>query len=307
MLALLLIEKIVSLFLVMICGMVIVRCKILTSKESRILSLLMLYLLMPCMILTAFQVDRTPEVTGGLALGLVASLLIHAVLVIGNHLIRKPMRLDPVEQMSIAYPNAGNLIVPLVTSMLGGEWVIYSSAYIAVQMTLIWSHGKSILCSEGKMDVRKIVLNPNMIAIMAGIVLFATGWRFPGPVGDAVSSMGGMVGPASMLLTGMLIGGMELKKMFVRRRIWLIAAMRLIVVPLLTLAVLRFSGVMTLMPGGKDVLLVTYLATITPSASSVTSMAQVYGKDADYASAINVLTTLGCIITMPLMVALYTM
>ena len=45
----------------------------------------------------------------------------------------------------------------------------------------------------------------------------------------------------------------------------------------------------------------------TPSASTLTQMAQVYGKDADYASAINVVTTLLCIVTMPLMVALYQM
>lgn len=34
-------------------------------------------------------------------------------------------------------------------------------------------------------------------------------------------------------------------------------------------------------------------------------MSQVYGKDADYASAINVATTLLCIVTMPLMVMIY--
>ena len=49
------------------------------------------------------------------------------------------------------------------------------------------------------------------------------------------------------------------------------------------------------------------LAICTPSASTLTQMAQVYGKDADYASAINVVTTLLCIVTMPLMVALYQM
>ena len=52
-------------------------------------------------------------------------------------------------------------------------------------------------------------------------------------------------------------------------------------------------------------LLVSLLATCTPSASTITQMAQIYGKDADYASAINVVTTLLCIFTMPLMVALY--
>ena len=53
------------------------------------------------------------------------------------------------------------------------------------------------------------------------------------------------------------------------------------------------------------IVVVSLLATCTPSASTITQMAQIYGKDADYASAINVVTTLLCIFTMPLMVALY--
>ena len=307
MLAVLLIEKIFTLFLILLAGAALVRWRILSSRDSRILSLLLLYLLMPCVILNAFQVDFTPEVGGALALAFAASILIHVLLVAGNRLLKKPLGLDPVEQMSVIYPNAGNLIIPLVTSMLGGEWVIYTSAFITVQMVLIWTHGQSVLCGEGRFAWRKILRNPNMIAILAGIFLFATRLRFPGPVDDAITSLGSMVGPASMLLTGMLIGGMDLRRMLSHRRLWLVAGLRLIAVPLLTLALIKYSGITSLLPGGADVLLVTFLATCSPSASSVTSMAQVYGKDADYASAINVATTLCCIVTMPLMVALYTL
>ena len=70
---------------------------------------------------------------------------------------------------------------------------------------------------------------------------------------------------------------------------------------------LKYSSLAALVPEGRTILLVTLLAICTPSASTLTQMAQVYGKDADYASAINVVTTLLCIVTMPLMVALYQM
>lgn len=52
-------------------------------------------------------------------------------------------------------------------------------------------------------------------------------------------------------------------------------------------------------------MLIVFLAIITPSASTVTQMCQVYGNDSQYASAINVVTTLLAIITMPLMVMLF--
>ncbi len=301
----LLIKKIISLFLILSAGAFLVKRKIVGGRDSRVLSTLSLYLLMPCVILSSFQVDFTAQVRDGLILAAVAAVIIHILLVTLNAALRGPLKLGPVEQTSVVYSNAGNLIVPLVFAMLGKEWVIYTSAFIAVQQTLFWSHAKSILCGEKGFSVRKVVTNVNMIAIFAGFLLFLTGIRFPGPVEDAVESLGGMIGPTSMLVTGMLIGAMDLKKIFGYRRLWLVAALRLVAVPLMTLVLLKFSGLARFTENGTQVLLITFLATMTPSASSITSMALVYGSDADYASAINVVTTLLCVATMPVMVALY--
>ena len=305
MITVLLIQKIISLFVMILAGYLLVKFRVFSASESRTLSKASLYLLAPCMILSAFQVDCTPEVSSGLALAAGASVVIQALLVIMSAIFKRIMKLDPVEQTSMFYSNAGNLIVPLVSAILGDEWVIYTSGFMGVQLILMWTHAKSILCGDKGIEIKKIALNPNMIAIYAGLVLFFTGWRIPGPVGNAVKSLGDMIGPVSMLVTGMLIGGMDLKKLFSYKRLPLMVFMRLIGVPLFVLALLRFSGIAGLAPNGRDVLLITFLACITPSASTITNMAVVYEKDADYASAINVATTLGCIITMPLLVALY--
>ena len=76
-------------------------------------------------------------------------------------------------------------------------------------------------------------------------------------------------------------------------------------IPAIVTLVLKFSGVDTLVTNGQSILLITLLATITPSASTTVQMAQIYEKDAPYASAINVITTVGCILTMPIWVALF--
>ena len=47
--------------------------------------------------------------------------------------------------------------------------------------------------------------------------------------------------------------------------------------------------------------------TAAPAASTVTQFAQLYDKEASYASAINVMTTLSCIITLPVFVLIYQM
>ena len=71
------------------------------------------------------------------------------------------------------------------------------------------------------------------------------------------------------------------------------------------LVFLKYSKLSIVVPNGEIILLITLLGTITPSASTVTQMAQIYEKDSEYASIINVVTTLVCILTMPIMVYLY--
>ena len=63
----------------------------------------------------------------------------------------------------------------------------------------------------------------------------------------------------------------------------------------------------TVIHDSKQILLTVYLASITPACATVTSMAQLYDKDAAYSSSLYVLTTLLSIVTMPVMVGLFEM
>lgn len=302
-----LINKIISLALIMAMGWLLVKSRAMRSEDSKNISKLSLYLVMPCVTLVSFQVDYTPEVKNGLLLALFAAVVIHVFLLILGAVLKRALKMDPVEVVSVIYSNAGNLVVPLVSSMLGKEWVIYTSAFVVVQRILLWSHGKAMLCGETGFDFKKIFLNVNMAAIAVGIIMFFAKIRFPALVLDALDTVGGLIGPLAMLTVGMLIGEQDLKSIFTYRRVWLVAALRLAAVPLMVLAFLKFSGIAGLVPGGRDVLMITFLAVTTPAATTVTQFSQVYGKDARYASAINVLTTILCIATIPAMILIYQM
>ena len=64
--SILLAEKIAQLFLILLMGYLVVRVGLLKPEDSRVLSVIMVYLVMPCMILNAFQIDNTPEVRTGI-------------------------------------------------------------------------------------------------------------------------------------------------------------------------------------------------------------------------------------------------
>lgn len=305
MIAVILAKKILSLFLIMIMGAALVKSNVLKAKDSKSLSVITLYLVMPCVIISSFQVTYTEEIRDGLILALIAAVLVHIILIVLTEILGRAFHWDPVERASAIYSNAGNLIIPVVTALLGKEWIIYTSAFLSVQLILLWSHGKMTLCGEKKIELKKIATNVNMISIIIGILFFVCRIQLPAVLQDSIDTVGGMVGPAAMIVTGMLIGNMDLKKLASYKRLWLMVVIRLIAYPILNIVFLKYSGLAAMVPAGDTILMITLLATITPSASTITQMAQVYGKDADYASAINVATTLLCIVTMPLMVMIY--
>ena len=300
-----LIKKIISLFLILFLGALLVRLKVLKAEDSKVLSKLTLYLIIPCVILNAFQVEFSQEIKGGLLLALCASLIIQLGTIFFAHLLKKPLQLDPVEQGSAVYSNASNIVIPLISAMLGDEWIIFTCPYTALQLFFFWSHGKALLCGEKGFQLKKILTNTNLIAVFVGVLMLLTGISFPAPIQDAVASVSATVGPIAMLVTGMIIGGMDLKKVFTYKRVWLVTFLRLVLLPIPALLLVKFSGLAGLVPDGATVLLIVLMASSTPTAGMVTQMSQVYGQDADYASAINVVSTLICIFTLPVVVALY--
>ncbi len=301
----LLAQQIVVLFIMMACGYSLVKFGVLKSEDSRVLSRLSVYLVLPCSILKAFQIEYTPEVAGGFLLAVLAALLLHILLFILGAIFQKTLHLDAVEKTSIMYSNAGNIIIPLVTAILGGEWVIYASGFMCVQLFFLWTHAQSLMMGSAHVNLKKIVTNPNLIAIGVGLVLFFAKIKLPTIASNAVNSLASIIGPLSMLMTGMLLAAVDFKKVFTNGRIYLLTLLRMVVCPGVAVAFLKFSGLANLVPGGETILLVSLLATTTPCASTVTQLALLHNRDANYASAINALTTLVSIVTMPLMVWLY--
>ena len=305
--SILLMQQIVQLFLMIFMGYLIVKTGLVRDDDSKILSKIILYLIVPCVIINAFQVDYTTDTVKGLLIAFAASVMTQVVLLIVISASGKLLHLNEVEIASVYYSNSGNLIVPIVTFILGQEWVLYGCVFMSVQLVFLWTHCKKIISREASYDLKKIILNINMISIFIGVILFFTGIRLPEIIRNTLASVGTMIGPASMIVTGMLFAGMNLKQIFANKRVYFITFLRLIAVPLIALVLIKLSNLASFSADGNKIMLIVFLAIITPSASTVTQMCQVYGNDSKYASAINVMTTLLSIITMPVMVMLFQM
>ena len=280
--SLILAQQIAELFLILLIGCVLVKARLLKSADSRVLSVVMVYAVMPCVIINAFQVDYSPAVVTGLLYAFALAIALHALLLLLARLLRRPLRLDVIERTCIIYTNAGILVIPLVRTL--------------------WTHCRSLLCGTRGFEWKKIIGNVNIIAILIGGALFILRLPLPGLVNDLFSQLGAMVGPIGMLLAGIVIADTPLRQLFMRRRHYVPVLLRLIICPIITVLLLRVIGAAGWIPDGHSIMLTVYLACITPACATVTSMAQLYDRDAEYSSALYVLTTLFSILTMPLMV-----
>ena len=92
--SLLLALQILKLFAIMLMGYAIVKLGLLKASDSKALSVVLVYLIMPCVIINAFQVEATPEVQKGLALACVAAVAVHILFLVITIPLRKLLHLN---------------------------------------------------------------------------------------------------------------------------------------------------------------------------------------------------------------------
>lgn len=300
-----LIKKIAELFLILFATAALVKTGVFKADYSRVLSRISLYFVTPCVIFNSFQKELTPDVQQGLLITAGLAVAFQLVFFLVTAVLRRVWKATEVERASIVFTNAGNLIIPLVAYVLGQEWVIYVSSYILVFNVMFWTIGIRMFDHESAFSLKKVLLNPNILAVLFGLLLLFAGVSLPEPAAVAFSDVAGMIGPLSMMITGMVVGSMKPRDLFANRRIFGVLFFRMILCSGLAVLLAAVSGLAGSSSFGKAIVIIPLLSAIAPSASNINQVAILYNRDAKYASAINVLTTLSCIVTIPLWMALF--
>lgn len=302
---LLLAKQIAELFIMILLGFILVKSSLLTKQDSKVLSTVALYIINPCVIINAFQVQYSQDVKNGIILSFLAAIVVHIIYIVGARMLGKVYTLNGVEKATIIYTNAGNLIIPLVQALLGKEWVVYTTGYILVSTIFIWTHGRMLICEEKGFNVKELLKNVNVIASIIGILMFALKIQLPSLITETMDSMSATIAPISMIVAGMLIAGMDVKDCLKNQRLYIIIFLKMIVFPCFALILLKFTNLSSMAKNGDMILLISLLASVAPTAASVTQIAQIYDADSEYASAYYFITTMLCILTMPFFVWMY--
>ena len=290
-------KQIVLMFIYMMIGFLLYKKKFVTKQGSKELGLILLYVILPVVIVKAYLVTFSAELLRGLALSFAASLLVLLLSMLLSRIVFRSKY--PIEQFSSAFSNAGFIGIPLVEMTFNDSMaVFYVSSFVALLNILQWTYG--IVVMTGKRDSiapKKITTNPIVISFIVGIILFFLPVELPEVLNSAVAAVSSMNAPVAMIILGTYLAQMKLRELFTDRMVYLCAVMRLIVIPLATAAVLA------LIPGNEMLKMSVLIVAATPVGSNVAIFAQM--EDMDYTQAVKdiCLSTLLCIVTIPLVVS----
>ena len=122
-------------------------------------------------------------------------------------LIRGNSETARVDRFGALMPNAGFMGIPLVNAFLGSEAVIYASTAVLMFNLVQWTVGRIMLTGETDLKgmLKKIVLNPGVLGILCGLVLFVCPFTLPNFLGSALGHIAAMNTPVAMIIMGTAI------------------------------------------------------------------------------------------------------
>lgn len=286
-------RQLATMFLLMSIGFILYRTHTISDEGSHTIAHILVKLVMPAIILVNLCTGYTTEKLIQLGISAAASVLILVVSFLVSKLV---FRNDPIESFAATFSNAGFMGVPLIQATLGDEAVLFLVSFLAVFNLMQWTFGKRQLETNPKpITVKSLLINPFMIAIVVGMILFVTGLgdRLPSVFKTALDGVYALNTPLSMILLGTYIAKAKDLHFLKNKRIYLTCLIRHICIPLVTLILL---WPLPIDPFIKQTLLVVMAA---PVGANVAIYAQLGGKNYTYASELVVVSTLLCILTLP--------
>ena len=284
--------------LLMGVGFVLTKTGTITAEGRKSLSDILINFILPCNIITSFQMDMTGDLLASCGLVLLLALAAQALFsIIGRFCYpgEKAERLSCLRYATLC-PNAGFLGLPIIGGVFGEMGALLTSVALIPQRVVMWSAGVSLFTrADGKSVVRKVLTHPCIIAVFIGFALMLCGNpALPAFLQKAVSSAGGCTTCVSMLVIGSILAGAKDAGLKDKTILWF-TFLRLIAIPLIVLLPLRLFGVDPVVTG------VVVLISGMPAGSTTAILASKYDGDAAFASRMVFVSTLSSIVTLPVL------
>lgn len=300
--------------IILALGFLLGKLKLISPKTNKDLVNLLLTVFMPASLFMAFPTAYSDETSHIFVAGLIGGFIVMVAITLLSLVIfnkkwyKGKMRYE--SQFALIFNNATFLGYPIISSTYGPQStaiIAYCGFIIAFNIAL-FSYGVYLFKHkvDGKL-ILNVITNPNIIAVILGVVVFLTSFQVPKFINDAVTFTGSTTTALSIICVGYMLSTAKFVQLFKKWKLAITALIQLIVGPLATYLLLIAIQYVARNAGfdfPDEVVVVCTLIQALPTATSLGLFASKYGGDEKEASQLVTLSTLFSIITLPLMVSI---
>ncbi len=295
-------------------GYLLVKSGKLKPEGSGPLSLLLMYVGLPFLIFnsTVKNLVITPSLVVYIlaiaGLGIVFLLImffLSALFAKGENDIKKAGAF----RFSAVFANNGFLGIPLGMAVFGADSPVMTVLIILnlINNVVLYTVGIYLISGDRKnMSLKKAFLNPVMIAFVCGLIVNVLGVKDTVPeVMTFAGHFSNIVTPVSMVILGMKMAGMDMKRIFISRNMYYVSFLRLVLFPVLISAVLLVAKM--LIPGdffSDNLIIGFFIAFAMPTAGMASTFADTFDGDVEGAAIQTLGTTILSVISIPLLYTL---
>ena len=282
--------KVLILFLLMSVGFVLGRKKIITETGTDQMNFLLLNVVVPCVIIDAFQVDKSQIPTWNLWFTVIAGLVyvLAAVVIVKFCFNKEPDGRRQVLKFGAMFSNCGFMGFPMVQEVLGDRGMVYAAIINTIVTVAMWTVGFVVMGKEGeRISIRKVALNPGAVGVYIGLEL-------PDPFQSVVGFLADMNTPLAMICIGVFISKTKLLDIFKEKTLYWVTVIRLLLIPAAVM------GILLLFQPDYIPMTSSIIQFCAPSAGLTAIFAARFRHDTTLAAKTVAISTLLSILTMPL-------
>ncbi|PKP35232.1 MAG: hypothetical protein CVU00_03380 [Bacteroidetes bacterium HGW-Bacteroidetes-17] len=214
------INQIVFLGVLALCGIIAYRFKILQNSAKEVIEKLIFFVTLPLLIVTKLaSLNLTSEILRNGAMVILGTYLILFIQLFIGKLTAKLFKLKKpqaaVHELHTAFGNIVFLGFPLLDALFpGGEAILYAALYQLAINTVMWTYGVFKLNpstkEKGLKNLKKLI-NPNIIALSLGLLMMAFSIRIPEIINIPLNGLGGITLYLAIIYIGVLLAQTKIK------------------------------------------------------------------------------------------------
>lgn len=296
------VESVISLFIMILVGVYSSKKKIITPEINKKLVEILIQIALPFMIVSSFIHTYDTTIKANVTKTFYYSIAAYIIMITVSYLLLLPIKNDKKTILHFAnvFVNTGYVGFPILNSIYGPEGVIYGSIFNMFFVILLWTYGLILFRDnyekkELKQELKKILLNPSIIAVFLGILIMIFNIRLPSSLLSSVESIGSITGPLSMIIVGVILSNIKIKSYLKDWTIYYGMTVKLIIIPIIMYLVF-------LLTVGSSIVINTIIIMSAMPASTMTSiLAESFDKEKEYAAVVVSLTTLTSLVTVTIL------